>query len=423
MNGSRAGYETARLTLARLRLTGEDARFAAVRQIAETGARALGVARASVWVMNDDHTRLECLCRYQVASGKVSAGDTVPVSPLFLAALAERRVLAVGEASSDARVAELRANGFLDAGVTSLLAAPIIRDGAVTGLVGLKHEGPPRAWSQIDRDFAACTADMMALFFEQADRLEIEAALRQRREAELQEDKMLALARLSRAVAHDLANVLGALDLMGASLEGDVPKDLRALGGSIRHAAEVGDLLIRQLSSFGREAASTRQPVDLVAIARAMEPVLSRLAGDVRFTLDATMPKALVLAEPGEMEQVLLNLCVNAVEAVTQSGQSRSMAGSTAGSVRIGLRRPSLGEPINPTFVVLSVADDGCGMELETQAHMFEPYFSRKAAGHGLGLSTVYGIVKRCEGTILVDSAPGSGTTLRVALPLAAVPV
>ena len=408
-NGSRAGYETARLQLARLRLTGEDARVAAIRQVAETGARALGVARSSVWAFDVRKSRLECLCRFDLPSGKVSSGEVIVASPVFLAAIGERRVLTVGETSSDPRVAELRSSGFINATVSSMLAAPIIRDGDVAGLVCLKHEGPPRAWSQKDRDFAACAADMMALFFEQADRLEIEAALRQRREADLQEDKMLALARLSRAVAHDLANVLGAMNLMGASLETGVPGDLRELGGSIRHAAEMGDRLVKQLSTFGREAASSREPVDLVAIARAMEPVLTRLTHGARFSLDISVPRALVTAEPGEMEQVLLNLCVNAVEAIDKGG-----------FVRIQLRRPIISEPLSPTFVVLSVADDGSGMDPDTQAHMFEPYFTRKSAGHGLGLSTVYGIVKRCEGTILVESAPGVGTTLRVALPLAA---
>jgi signal transduction histidine kinase len=408
-HGSRAGYESARLKLARLRLTGDDARAAAIRQVAETGARALGVARSSVWAFAAEQSKLQCLCRFQLPSGKLSSGGSIAASPVFLAAINERRVLAVGETNNDPRVAELRQNGFLDDSVSSLLAAPIIRDGGVAGLVCLKHEGPPRTWSQMDRDFAACAADMMALFFEQADRLEIEAALRQRRENVLQEDKMLALARLSRAVAHDLANVLGALNLMGASLQTDLPKDLRALGGSIRHAAEMGDRLVKQLSSFGREAAASRQPVDLAAITLAMEPVLSRLTHDARFALDVSVPRALVTAEPGEMEQVLLNLCVNAVEAIPKGG-----------SVRIHLRRPILSEPISPTCVVLSVADDGNGMDPDTQMHIFEPYFTRKPAGHGLGLSTVYGIVKRCEGTILVESAPGEGTTLRVALPLAA---
>jgi signal transduction histidine kinase len=74
---------------------------------------------------------------------------------------------------------------------------------------------------------------------------------------------------------------------------------------------------------------------------------------------------------------------------------------------------------VRPSFVELSVADDGCGMGDETQSHMFEPYFSKKPAGHGIGLSTVYGIVKRCDGTILVESAPDAGTMVRVALPSA----
>ena len=113
-NGSRAGYESARLQLARLRLTGEDARVAAIRQVAETGARALGVARSSVWAFDVRKSKLECLCRFHLPSGKVSSGETIAASPVFLAAIGERRVLAVGETSSDPRVAELRSNGFLN---------------------------------------------------------------------------------------------------------------------------------------------------------------------------------------------------------------------------------------------------------------------------------------------------------------------
>ena len=109
--------------------------------------------------------------------------------------------------------------------------------------------------------------------------------------------------------------------------------------------------------------------------------------------------------------------------ALRDSGSSRSTTTSPRAAAPslysgIQLRRPILSEPISPTFVVLSVADDGSGMDPDTQMRMCEPYFTRKSAGHGLGLSTVYGIVKRCEGTILVESAPGEGTTLRVALPL-----
>ena len=85
--------------------------------------------------------------------------------------------------------------------------------------------------------------------------------------------------------------------------------------------------------------------------------------------------------------------------------------------MRIELREPRPGEPIDARAVVLAIADDGRGMDAETQAHMFEPYFTTKVGGLGIGLSTVYGIVKRAGGTIFVDSAVGAGTTFRIALP------
>jgi signal transduction histidine kinase len=410
VTSSRAGHETARLALARLRLTAADARAAAVKQVGETGARALGVARASVWKLSDADSRLACLGRFYAASdAPADYSEIVAVAPAaFLSAVSERRVLAVANIAADPRVAGLRESGVLGAAVTSLLAAPVIRDGGITGLICLEHEGPPRIWSQGDRDFGASAADMMALFLEQADRLEIEAALRQRREADLQEDKMLALARMSRAVAHDLTNVLGALKMMNASLQSNVPDDLRALADSMRDATGMADRLVQQLSSFGREAAGSRQSVDLVSIVRGMEPVLRRLAQGARFALDLELPAAPVVAEAGELEQIVLNLCVNAVEAV-----------SSGGAIRVEVRPPRPDEPVRPSHIVLSVADDGCGMGEETQAQMFEPYFSRKPSGHGIGLSTVYGIVKRCEGTIHVESAPEAGTLVRVALPSA----
>src|SRR5262245_46290185 len=97
---SRAGHETARLKLARLRLTGQDARAAAIRQVAETGARALGVARASVWRLNEADSQIECLGRYHLPSGDFSSGEIVKAPPTFLAAISERRVLAVADVAT-----------------------------------------------------------------------------------------------------------------------------------------------------------------------------------------------------------------------------------------------------------------------------------------------------------------------------------
>jgi signal transduction histidine kinase len=408
-DGSRAGYESARLELARLRLTGQDARAAAMRQVSETSARALGVETVAIWALAHTRSRLECLCRFHVSSGSFSGGDAVDerALPKFLAAVSERRVLAVPEALSDPRTSEL-AESLAAERVASLMAAPVIRDGNVAGIICYHHVGTPRIWSQAERDFAACVADMAALFLEQADRLEIEEALRDRRESELADEKMAALGRLAGSVAHDVNNVLGALGMVGVALEADERGDIRAHGSEVRRAAALGGRLVEQLFLFARQSPAPSGTVDLVALVTRIEPVLRRLVRGAPLEIDAALERALVAAEPAEMEQVVLNLCVNAAEAV-----------AAGGTIRLELREPRLEEPLSPTAVVLSVADDGCGMDADTKAHMFEPYFSRKASGAGIGLSTVYGIVKRCGGTILVDSAPAAGTTFRIALPRA----
>ena len=120
-----------------------------------------------------------------------------------------------------------------------------------------------------------------------------------------------------------------------------------------------------------------------------------------------------IVANAAQIEQVLLNLCVNAAEAIPPA---------TDGVIRVEIRDPRPGEEVDPTSVVLTVDDNGRGMDAETLSHVFEPYFSRKASGHGIGLSVVYGIVKRCRGSISVRSEPGGGATFTIALPRAPAP-
>jgi signal transduction histidine kinase len=206
--------------------------------------------------------------------------------------------------------------------------------------------------------------------------------------------------------------VLGAIDLIGAGLEAR-DDEAGARGKELRAAVAFGSRLVQQLVVFGREGAEPAESVALGAFLRRVEPVLRRLLRGARFEVDvATREEAFAAIERGELKQVVLNLCVNAGEALLSGGV-----------VRIELRDPRPEEPIPPTSVVLAVADDGRGMDAETQAHMFEPYFTTKPGGLGIGLSTVYGIVKRAGGTILVDSAVGAGTTFRIALPRAAPPI
>jgi signal transduction histidine kinase len=213
-------------------------------------------------------------------------------------------------------------------------------------------------------------------------------------------------------VAHDVNNVFTAIGLVGLALERRDGEDLRAHGSSLRNAVELGGRLIEQLSLFGGEGgAAARVGVDLAALIQRMRPLLVELMRGTRREIDLRAEAPVVVASPSELEQVVLNLCVNAAEAIA----------SDAGTVRITLRDPAPDEPINPAALVLTVQDDGAGMDAETLAHVFEPYFTRKAAAgggeRGIGLSVVYGIVKRCHGTVSAASTPGGGTTFTVVLP------
>ena len=413
-NGSRAGYESARLELARLRLAGGDARAAAMRQVAQTTARALGVERVGIWAFKGAGGGLMGVCQFELSS------DSFPASglpdglhlPILLAEISKRRVVAISEARTDLRTSELRESYLEVNGIASLMAAPVIRDGNVVGVICCEQVGVVRAWSLADRDFGACAADMAALFLEQADRLEIEASLRARRENELGNERMASLGRLARSVAHDMNNVLGALDLIGVALEADDRSDVAAHGGEVRRTVDFGSRLVEQLLLFGRESAATGESVDLGPLLLQIRPVLIRLLRGARLELDLAVPEgAYVPVGEAELKQVVLNLCVNAAQAV-----------AAGGLVRVELREPRPDEPISPTSIVLGVVDDGHGMDAKTQEHIFEPYFSTKPAGHGIGLATVYGIVKRAGGTILVDSSVGVGTTFRIVLPRVARP-
>jgi signal transduction histidine kinase len=414
-NGSRAGYESARLELARLRLAGGDARAAAMRQVAQTTARALGVERVGIWAFKGAGGGLMGVCQFELPS------DSFPASglpdglqlPILLAEISKRRVVAISEARTDLRTSELRESYLEVNGIASLMAAPVIREGNVVGVICCEQVGVVRAWSLADRDFGACAADMAALFLEQADRLEIEASLRARRESELGDERMASLGRLARSVAHDVNNVLGALDLIGVALEADARTDVAAHGGEVRRTVDFGSRLVEQLLLFGRESAATGERVDLGPLLQQIRPVLIRLLRGARLELDLAVAEgAFVPVGEAELKQIVLNLCINAAEAV-----------AAGGLVRIELREPRPDEPISPTSIVLGVVDNGHGMDAKTQEHIFEPYFSTKPAGHGIGLATVYGIVKRAGGTIQVDSIVGVGTTFRIVLPRVARPV
>jgi two-component system, cell cycle sensor histidine kinase and response regulator CckA len=254
---------------------------------------------------------------------------------------------------------------------------------------------------------------VLATAIDISDRVKLEDQLRQAQ-------KMEAVGRLAGGIAHDFNNLLTAIrgnaELMSHRVKNDPVTSAEV--GEILHAADRAAALTRQLLAFSRKQVLEPVVLDINETINAVSRMARRLIGtDVRLQLDLTPSLSRVLADPARIEQVLLNLIVNARDAMPAGGviQVRTanivLAPGTPRTMHIGLA------PGN--FVLLTVADDGIGMDQATQARIFEPFFTTKETGRGtgLGLSTVYGIVRQTGGAIEVTSERDRGATFCVYLP------
>jgi PAS domain S-box-containing protein len=234
-----------------------------------------------------------------------------------------------------------------------------------------------------------------------------------------QSQKMEAVGRLAGGIAHDFNNlmtvVLGRSDLLLRRLRPEDPmrRDIELFRKTAMRATE----LTRQLLAFSRKQVLQPKVLDLNAVVENMESMLRRLIGeDVALRTDLAPALGRVKADPGQIEQVIVNLVVNARDAMPQGG--KLTIETTEVELTEGDAQQHAGLRPGPT-VVLAVSDTGTGMDEATRARIFEPFFTTKEQGKGtgLGLSTVYGIVQQSDGGISVHSAAGRGTTFRIYLP------
>ena len=254
---------------------------------------------------------------------------------------------------------------------------------------------------------------------EQAGRQRAEEALQRSEEQLRHAQKMEAVGRLAGGVAHDFNNVLSVILTYGEIILEDLkPEDpVRADVEEIRKAASRAAGLTRQLLLFSRQQVVEPKVIDLREILASMDKMLQRILGeDVDLVSVSSKSIGRIKADPSHIEQVILNLAVNARDAMPTGGK---LTIETDDAILDRDYAPSYLPAKTGPHVMLAVTDTGVGMDRETQARIFEPFFTTKEVGKGtgLGLSTVFGIVQQAGGTIAVYSEPGKGTCFKIYLP------
>ncbi len=235
----------------------------------------------------------------------------------------------------------------------------------------------------------------------------------------LQAQKLESVGRLAGGIAHDFNNLLTAILGYAELAAGAVEGDARATGwvAEIRSAAERAGALTRQLLTFARRQVIEPEVVDVNELTSDLERMLRRVIGeDIQLVTELEARAPTVRADAGQLEQVLLNLAVNARDAMPDGGRLTIRTRDVVLGEGDLATRPGL---VPGPYVAIEAIDTGVGMSEEVLAHLFEPFFTTKELGKGtgLGLATCYGIVTQCGGRIEADSEPGRGATFRILLP------
>lgn len=393
--------DSARLQIARLVL--DD--FADLKRAMLTAARVssttLGVTRVGVWSLSEDRATLRRVALFDLRRPDQQTIEDLelPLSdwPSYGVALSSKRVVATDDALTDPRTSQLAEAYLIPHGVTSMMDAPLFLRGEVWGVVCHEHTGSPRIWCDREIAFAVSVADMLSTMLEQAMRLAIEARLRQTEAEIAQLRRAEAVVRTAAAIGHDINTLLQAIsgraELAAHYAGNDHSEMLAEIVGDCQRAARI----VGQL----RELAAPTQAVGL-------ESDLSFVIEDTRATLDALLapthalavelaPHARVPASRADLERIVLNLVVNAKEAMPSGG-----------TVSVTTRRTE-------SSVSLEVQDHGSGIPADRAEQIFEPYFTTKSGRNsGLGLFAVATIARRTGGVVKIESAAGEGTTLSI---------
>jgi len=382
-------------------------------KLATASFEELGVHRFGIWLFNHDEQQLDC--QFFVSSpanidGKGAVLEQIKM-PAYFDALQANRIIAAEDVINDPRTAELGAY-LKENDIKSMLDGPIVVRGKVVGVVCNESVGTPKHWTVEEQTFAASVADIAALVIQSAERAELERRT-------LQAERLESLGILAGGVAHDFNNILtviiGHTEIL-ESMFADNSEAMKSVNSISMASESARDLASHMLNYSGRGTFLTH-------VAHLTDVIKSFCLGSGAEFLSQGLLKVdenedplPVRLEPSKIHQVLLNLVMNArdsgaTEIVLATGKITRAA--------MPLSKLVITETLRAdNYAWFDVADNGDGMSEETLTKMFDPFYTTKQFGSGLGLANVLGILRAHFGSIQVETRPGVGTRVRVYLPM-----
>ncbi|MFP6835970.1 MAG: ATP-binding protein [Pseudomonadales bacterium] len=399
LNKNQNAFNQAIAELSRLPAIGEGDTSSAFHAIVECAATVLQAARANLRLIDDDKSALHCAHHYESGSAEHSSIPALALAdcPDYLKALADTHCIRADYALTNPATAGF-ASEYLGAhDIGALLAAPVRSNTRVAGVLAIEHVGGTRHWTDEEAQFAASLSDLatIALLNDQCARAS---------NALVQAQKSESLGRLAAGVAHDFNNLLtvinGGVDTVIAS--GELGHSNAALLDLVADAGERAAGVTRQLLAFGRPQALNIQSVSIKELVLRADGFAQRtVCEDINLCVELLGPERTVACDPGQIEQVLMNLVLNASDAMAEGGDL---------NITIDTRDENRAQII--------VTDTGTGMSAPVVQRIFEPFFITKSeAGSGLGLSVSLAIIEQHGGQISVESGPETGSTFTLSLP------
>lgn len=416
----------------------------AFRAITEASALALATERVSIWFYSEGNSGIECMDLYESSSGNHSEGARLAAAdyPAYFRALQNESIIAADSAVTDPRTQEFAPSYLQPLGITALLDVPIRVAGRVSGVACHEHVGFPRTWTVEEQNYITAIAGFTAMAIEICERkkaetriikmneeLEQRVAERTRQLLDTQEElvrkeKLAILGQLSGSVGHELRNPLGVmsnavyfLKMVNAAADETTREYLDIIQQEIDNSLQI----ITDLLDFART--KTPQVITITvrqllqeSIGKGTLPENVTLYDDIRETLPA------VTVDPLQMSQVFRNLITNALQAMPNGGAlrvaARQILNSESGILSSGSKSILQNVPSDRDFVEIKIEDSGEGISAENMKKMFQPLFTTKAKGIGLGLVVCKNLVEANGGGITLESKPGTGTTITVVLPV-----